>query len=182
TVQRATAAEPFGYVLKPVDDSELEIAIAVAGYRHQAERRVRQMERWVAATLTSIGDAVILMDLNGRVTFMNAVAQRLAGWDLETAMTRHVQEIMPLINEDDLTEIENPARQVLSEGIVLGLSPRTAMVRRGGERMPIGDCAAPVRDEHGNVTGVVLVFRDATEQRRRAEEIRQTQRLEAVGR
>ena len=56
------------------------------------------------------------------------------------------------------------------------------MVRRGGERMPIDDCAAPVRDEHDNITGVVLVFRDATEQRRRAEEIRQTQRLEAVGR
>src|SRR5206468_1762523 len=182
TVQRATAAEPFGYVLKPVDDRELEVAIAVARYRHQAERRVKQMEHWLATTLTSIGDGVIAMDLNGRVTFMNPVAQRLTGWDLETAMNRQVQEIMPLINEDDLTEIENPARRVLSGGIVLGLSPRTAMVRRSGERMPIDDCAAPVRDEHGNITGVVLVFRDATEQRRRAEVIRQTQRLEAVGR
>src|SRR5438876_3868829 len=182
TVKRATATEPFGYILKPVDDRELEIAIAVARYRHQAERRVKQMEHWLATTLTSIGDGVIAMDLNGRVTFMNPVAQRLTGWDLETAMNRQVQEIMPLINEDDLTEIENPARRVLSEGIVLGLSPRTAILRRSGERMPIDDCAAPVRDDHGNITGVVLVFRDATEQRRQAEEIRQTQRLEAVGR
>jgi len=180
TVQRATAAEPFGYILKPVDDRELEIAIAVARYRHQAERRVKKMERWLAATLTSIGDGVISLDLNGRVNFMNSVAQRLTGWDLETAMNRHVQEIMPLVNEDDLTEIENPTRRVLAEGIVLGLSPRTAMVRRGGERMPIDDCAAPVRDDRDNIIGVVLVFRDAREQRRRAEEIRQTQRLEMI--
>ena len=117
TVQRATAAEPFGYVLKPVDDRELEIAIAVARYRHQAERRVKKMERWLAATLTSIGDGVISLDLNGRVNFMNSVAQRLTGWDLETAMNRHVQEIMPLVNEDDLTEIENPARRVLADAI-----------------------------------------------------------------
>ena len=180
TVQRAAAAEPFGYILKPVDDRELEIAIAVARYRHQAERRVKKMERWLAATLTSIGDGVISLDLNGRVNFMNSVAQRLTGWDLETAMNRHVQEIMPLVNEDDLTEIENPTRRVLAEGIVLGLSPRTAMVRRGGERMPIDDCAAPVRDDRDNIIGVVLVFRDAREQRRRAEEIRQTQRLEMI--
>jgi two-component system, cell cycle sensor histidine kinase and response regulator CckA len=182
TVQRATGAEPFGYLVKPVDDRELEIAIAVAKYRHQAERRVRRMERWLVATLTSIGDGVICIDLNGGVTFMNTVAQRLTGWDLEAAMNRPVKEIMPLINEDDLTEIENPARRVLSEGLVLGLSPRTAMLRRSGERMPIDDCAAPIRDDHSDIIGVVLVFRDATEQRRLAEEIRQTQKLDAGGR
>jgi two-component system, cell cycle sensor histidine kinase and response regulator CckA len=182
TVQRATATEPFGYILKPVDDRELEIAIAVARYRHQAERRVKQMERWLATTLTSIGDGVISLDLNGRVTFINAVAQRLTGWDLATAMNRHVQEVMPLINEDDLTEVENPVRQVLSEGVVLGLSARTAMVRRSGERIPIDDSAAPVRDEHGNIIGVVLVFRDATERRRLADEMHQSKKLEAVGR
>ena len=182
TVQRAAAAEPFGYILKPVDDRELEIAIAVATFRHRAEQRVKKIERWLAATLTSIVDGVISMDLNSRVTFMNVAAQRLTGWDLETAMNRHIQEILPLVNEDDLTEVENPARQVLSEGIVVGLSPRTAMVRRGGERVPIDDCAAPIRDDNGSIIGVVLVFRDGTGQQRRAEEIRQTQRLEAVGR
>ena len=180
TVQRAAAAEPFGYILKPVDDRELEIAIAVATFRHRAEQRVKKIERWLAATLTSIVDGVISMDLNSRVTFMNVAAQRLTGWDLETAMNRHIQEILPLVNEDDLTEVENPARQVLSEGIVVGLSPRTAMVRRGGERVPIDDCAAPIRDDNGSIIGVVLVFRDAREQRRRAEEIRQTQRLEMI--
>jgi two-component system cell cycle sensor histidine kinase/response regulator CckA len=182
TVQRATGAEPFGYVLKPVDDRELEIAIAVAKYRHLSERRMKRMERWLAATLTSIGDGVICMDLNGAVTFMNTVAQRLTGWDLEAAMNRPVQEIMPLIREDDLTEIENPVRRVLSEGIILGLSPRTAMRRRSGERIPIDDSAAPIRDDQGNIIGVVLVFRDAVEQRRLAEDIRQTGKLEFVDR
>src|SRR5436309_4991876 len=57
-------------------------------WSNQAERRVKKMERWLAATLTSIGDGVIYLDLNGRVNFMNSVAQRLTGWDLETAMNR----------------------------------------------------------------------------------------------
>jgi two-component system cell cycle sensor histidine kinase/response regulator CckA len=182
TVQRATGAEPFGYILKPVDDRELEIAIAVAKYRHHSERRVKRMERWLVATLTSIGDGVICMDLNGAVSFINTVAQRLTGWDLEAAMNRPVQEIMPLVQEDDLTEIENPVRRVLSEGIVLGLSPKTALRRRSGELVPIDDSAAPIRDDHDNIIGVVLVFRDAAAQRRLAEDIRQTQKLEFVNR
>jgi two-component system, cell cycle sensor histidine kinase and response regulator CckA len=179
TVKRATGAEPFGYIVKPVDDRELEIAITVAKYRHQSERRVKRMERWLAATLTSIGDAVICMDLNGAVTFMNPAAQRLTGWNLEAAMNRPVQAIMPLVHEDDQTEIESPVRRVLSEGIVLGLSPKTVMLR-GGDRIPIDDSAAPIRDEHDNIIGVVLVFRDATEQRKLAEDIRQTHKFEVV--
>jgi two-component system, cell cycle sensor histidine kinase and response regulator CckA len=182
TVQRAAGAEPFGYIVKPVDDRELEVAIAVAKYRHQSERRLKRMERWLAATLTSIGDGVLSMDLDGAVTFMNTVAQRLTGWDLDAAVSRPVREIMPLIQEDDLTEIDNPVQRVLSEGIVLGLSPRTAMLNRSGRRIPIDDTAAPIRDEDGNIIGVVLVFRDATVQRKLAEDIRQTQKLEVADR
>jgi len=85
TVARAMATEPFGYIVKPVDDRELDIAIKVALYRHDAEQRVKGMERWLGTLLTSIGDAVIATDLSGRVTFMNPVAQRLTGWGLEAA-------------------------------------------------------------------------------------------------
>jgi two-component system, cell cycle sensor histidine kinase and response regulator CckA len=182
TVARATATEPFGYIAKPVHDRELDIAIDVALHRHDAEKRVKRMERWLATTLSSIGDAVIATDQNGCVTFMNPVAQRLTGWEFGTAAGLHIDEVMPLIDEEQSSSIESPVRRVLSEGVVLGFAQRTLLVRRSGERMPIDDSASPIRSKNEGVTGVVFVFRDVTQERRIAEEVRQSQKLEAVGR
>jgi len=113
---------------------------------------------------------------------MNPAAQKLTGWALENGRSRHVDEVVTLVNGDDPSRLANPVIRVLSEGMILGLSPHTCLVSDGGERVPVDVSAAPVRDDNDAITGVVLVLRDVTAQRRMADGLRQSQKLEAVGR
>src|SRR4030095_6880819 len=88
TVGRARVTEPYGYVLKPFDERELHVVIEMALYRHRMARQLKESERWLAATLRSIGDAVIAVDGDWRIRFMNPVAENLTGWPVENAI-RH---------------------------------------------------------------------------------------------
>ncbi len=125
-------------------------------------------ERW-ATTLSSIGDAVIATDVEGKVAFMNTVAEALTGWTLREASMKPVTEVFKIINEQTRGAVESPVGKVLREGTVVGLANHTVLVRKDGTETPIDDSGAPIRDRDGNTTGVVLVFRDITE-RKQAEE------------
>jgi two-component system sensor histidine kinase/response regulator len=171
TLRRAAVTEPFGYLLKPFEDSQLRTAIELALYKHGAERRLRESERRFAITLSSIGDAVIATDDQLRITFVNAVAEALTGWAAAAAMGRPLGEVVRIVHEQTGGYVEDAAARVLRLGAAAGAaaSVHGALVARDGRRVPIDDVGAPIVDERGHITGVVLVFRDMT-QRRRAEE------------
>ena len=117
-------------------------------------------------TLASIGDAVIATDTEGRVTFLNAVAQELTGWTTEDAEGKPLEAVFAILNEKTRQPVENPVERVLREGVVVGLANHTVLIARDGTERPIDDSAAPIRDAAGKMIGVVLIFRDVTEQRR----------------
>lgn len=181
TVQRARITEPFGYILKPFDERELRTVIEMAIYKHQAEKRLRESERRYATTLSSIGDAVIATDREGRVTFMNPVAENLTGWPMTEASGIDLKVVFEIRNEETMAIAANPVERVLAEGIVVGLANHTKLISRDGREVPIDDCAAPILDDDGSLTGAVLVFRDVSESRRVEEHMRHAQKMEAVG-
>jgi PAS domain S-box-containing protein len=166
TLRRAKVTEPFGYILKPFEERELRTVIEMALYKHQAERKLRESERRYAVTLSSIGDAVIATDEQGRVSFMNPAAEALTGWSHAEATGRPLVEVFHIINEQTRQPVENPAAKVLRDGVVVGLANHTLLLSRHGGERPIDDSGAPIRDDRGRMTGVVLVFHDVTEQRR----------------
>ncbi|MBV9950070.1 MAG: response regulator [Myxococcales bacterium] len=131
--------------------------------RLQREEQVR--ERF-ATTLRSIGDGVIATDTHGCVTLMNAVAERLTGWSENEARGRALGEVFPIFSEETRAESESPVSKVLREGTVVGLANHTVLRTRNGHELSIDDSAAPIRDGKGQLLGVVLVFRDATIEKR----------------
>src|SRR5262249_51662118 len=137
--------------------------------RLRFQRRTAASERRYAVTLGSIGDAVIATDTQARVTFLNPAAEALTGWPLGDALGRPLTEVFRIINEQTRQPAEDPAAKVLRSGTVVGLANHTALLARDGRETPIDDCGAPIIDDRGRITGVVLVFRDVT-QRRRADE------------
>jgi PAS domain S-box-containing protein len=121
-------------------------------------------------TLTSIGDAVIVTDPHGRVTFLNPVAEALTGWSQADALGRPLEEVFRIVNAHTRQPAENPAAQALRDGKVVGLANDTLLIARDGGEKAIDDSAAPVRDEAGRIGGAVLVFRDVTDRQRLAAE------------
>jgi PAS domain S-box-containing protein len=137
-----------------------------------------QRERnWLAVILASIGDAVIATDSRGRVSFLNYAAEKLTGFLSEEAQGRPLEDVFHIVNERTREKVENPVGRVLREGIVMGLGNHTLLLARDGTERAIADSAAPIREEGGEIEGVVLVFRDVTTERR-AEEARR--RLAAI--
>jgi PAS domain S-box-containing protein len=116
--------------------------------------------------LDSIGDAVIASDVQGNVVFLNAVAQALTGWTQVDAQGRPLDEIFVVINETSRAKLENAVEKVFQTGKIVGLANHTILIARDGREIPIDDSAAPIRDEQGEMVGIVLVFRDITERRR----------------
>ncbi len=175
TLDRAKRTEPFGYILKPFDERELESHIEMALYKHQAERKLRESEQRWRVTLGSIGDAVIASDTEGRVTFLNPVAASLTGWDSAVALGQPTTQVFHIINELTHQPAEDLVARVLRENRVVELANHTALVTRDGREVPVEDSAAPITDAAGQVTGVVIVFHDVTEKRRAEEALQQSE-------
>jgi PAS domain S-box-containing protein len=150
--------------------------------RENHAQEIREREEWFRTTLTSIGDAVIVTDESGRVTFLNPVAEMLTGRDLGTAKGGDITEIFPIFSEVTGAPAENPVRRVITEGQVVGLANQTALRHVEGYLIPIEDSAAPIRDDKGRLVGVVLVFRDVSDARKAQELLRKTEKLAAAAR
>ena len=136
--------------------------------------RQRQL---LAVTLGCIGDGVIVTDADGRVTFLNAEAERLTGWSSSEAPGRPLIEVFKIVNEYSGQAVEDPADKVLRLGATVGLADHTLLIARDGRQIPIDDSGAPVRSPDGTVHGVVLVFRDFTAKQRAEQLLRTRLRL-----
>jgi PAS domain S-box-containing protein len=146
TVRRASAAEPFGYVLKPFEDTQLHTVIGMALYKHASEQRLRASEQRYAVTLASIGDAVIATGADGAITFMNPVAERLTGWRAQDAVGQPLAAVY-----STLDDVDNTGEATLR--------------RQGGTRVVIDQTIAPIQDARGTASGAVIVFRDVSARR-----------------
>ena len=169
TLARAKVTGPFGYILKPFEQREMATQIEMALYRHQADRQLRQQREWLRVTLSSIGDAVIATDAEGRLTFLNPVAESLTGWRTEEAFGQPVRSVFRVVNEQTGQPLEEPVTSVLSSGRAVALANHAALVGKDGQKVPIEDSASPILDAAGQMIGAVLVFHDVTEKRRSEE-------------
>lgn len=134
--------------------------------RRLAEVEAERHRQWLHATLGGIGDAVITTDERGAITFLNGIAEELTGWTQAEAESHPLAEVFRVVNEYTRQPVTNPVEQVIQTGHVVGLANHTLLIARNGSESAIDDSAAPIRDEAGQVVGVVLIFRDVTDRRR----------------
>ena len=168
--------------VSPIKDAGGRIIGASSVARDVSQQRrdrefLRRSEELMRVTLSSIGDAVIATDREGRLTFMNAEAEKLTGWRQHEAAGDPLDRSFKIINEISRQPAADPVAKVLRTGAVTDLGNHTILTARDGTERPIDDSAAPIRDTSGDVIGVVLVFRDVSERRLRQEI---TQRLAAI--
>ena len=128
--------------------------------RAKAAAVVHEQREWFRTTLASIGDAVIATNTEGRITFLNPVAQQLTGWNEGEACGLPLEDVFKIVNEQTHQTVENPATKALREGTIVGLANHTLLINKQGGESPIDDSASPIRNDEGEIAGVVLVFRD----------------------
>jgi len=130
-----------------------------------AESRAHERHEVLSVTLQSIGDAVITTDTAGHITDLNGIAEKLTGWPRNEARGQPLELVFNIVNEITRRRADNPVTRALRDGVIIGLANHTLLIKKDGSEFPIDDSAAPIRDEHGYVSGCVLIFRDVTAQR-----------------
>jgi PAS domain S-box-containing protein len=150
--------------------------------RESHARELRESEEWFRVTLSSIGDAVIATDQSGKVEFLNPTAVMMTGRTISDAKGKDITDVFQIFNELTGTPTEDPVKKVVETGVVVGLANHTVLKGRDGKMIPIEDSAAPIRNDLGELIGVVLVFRDVTAERKSQDVMRKAEKLAAAAR
>ena len=149
--------------------------------RLDAQKKLQERERGLALTLNSIGDAVIVTDVKGKITRMNPIAEGLTGWQTSDARGLPLPMVFQIINAQSRISVADPVEKVLSTGKVVDLANHTVLISKDGSEYQIADSAAPIIDEDENILGVILVFRDVTQQYQTEDALRRSQKMDAIG-
>lgn len=176
TLQRAKNTGPFGYLLKPFEERVLNTTIEMALYRHEMDIKLKESERWFSTTLKSIGDAVIATNSNGKITFMNPVAEKITGWREQDAKGLQLEDVLKIVSSESGQDVANPVKLAMDSGNGADKLRRWTLKTKDGRDVPIEDSSAPIIDDRGRVMGVVLIFRDISERLRQ-----EVKRLELIG-
>jgi len=176
-LERAKITQPFGYIVKPLQERELHKTIEIALYTHAMQHRAREREQWLATTLASIGDAVLATDTNQSIVFMNAMAEAMTGWDRQMALGQKLRDVCHTIDEHSRERFETPIARVMREGVIVREPNHILVVGRDGKETAVDVTVSPIKDAVGwTHGGVVLVFHDLTERRRAQELLRESER------
>ncbi len=168
-VSHTMARAPYDYLPKAHLDRFLlsQSLHNVIGRKAVEETLFAERER-AEVTLNSIADAVLSTDINGRVTYMNKVAEHMTGWPREQGIGKPLEEVLQLVDAVTRQAIPNPMKTAILNNTVSGLTPNSILIRRDGVEAAVEDSAAPIRDRNGKVVGAVMVFHDVTEAREMA--------------
>lgn len=146
--------DEFGYLAQFINHALQSV--------RKSELEAQRSKELAEVTLHSIGDGVITTNHNGRVMYMNPVAQRLLGVDLEDIRGQFLPDVMPMVGEADGAPVDHPILRCLRENRTVELDIDCALKLRSGTLIPVADSAAPIRDRHGAVRGAVVVFHDVS--------------------
>lgn len=177
TIERAKITSPYGYIVKPIEERDLNIAIEISLTKFEMEQKLRESEKKLSITLQSIGDGVIATDREGLISQMNRTAEMMCGWTLNEAKGYPLNHIFKIKSAITRNSIDNPVEEVFRTGKVAELANHTVLISRDGTERHISDSAAPILDEFNEIQGVVLVFSDVTESYKNRELLRQSEKL-----
>ena len=158
TVDRAKTTLPYGYILKPFTERDLRTAIELALYKHRMESIMQTLEDWHAATLRSLAEAVLTIDSQGRLTFLNDRAESLTGHKLADVYGRSFAEIFPMRNSSSMRPAMVPFEKTLREGTKIHSGEPVLLSSKEGKEILVQYSCGPIRNEEGAISGAALIL------------------------
>ena len=170
TLNRAKTTGPYGYMIKPFDQKDLETTIEIALFKHKTELKLKDNERWLSSTLKSINDGIISTDEFGYIKLINKAAETIIGLRSENVIGKQIKELLYLVDYKTKEPIEDPVTRILEieeyDEIPLVLCLKT----ENGKFTTIETNTTCIKNENKKLIGVVLIFRDISD-KKSAEEV-----------
>jgi PAS domain S-box-containing protein len=160
TLNRAKLTQPFGYLIKPFSEKELKTTIEVSLYRHQQEKLIKKSAQYFSETIRLLAAAVIIVDEDGFIRYLNHVAEILTGWNQEEAAGKPLPEVYALRDPETGGVMENPVPMTLKMGGMSGISTHV-LISKSETEVNIESCVAPLFNEDSKFSGIVLTFQEA---------------------
>jgi PAS domain S-box-containing protein len=173
TVQQAKKTEPFGYIIKPFEERELQTTIEIALYKYKMQMELKERERWLSTILKSIGDGVIATNQKNVITYMNPLAEKLTGWKQEEALGKALSDVFKVMNDRPGKTKKISVKEIL-EGEGAAHSDGVVLQSKNGKKTPIDPRLESINDDGGNISGVVLAFTDITPRKKAEDELKKS--------
>lgn len=165
TLERAKTTLPYGYILKPFEERDLRTTIELALYKYRMQNVLGKIEGWHAAALQSLGEAVIATNLQGNVTYMNAVAETLSGWKTEEAYGKKLAEVFHVVDSVHRKALPSLSNAFLPAKIIPRPQEPVLLITPTKREIPISFTQGPIKDEESNVEGAAIVFHELTKEK-----------------
>lgn len=165
TINEAKTTTPFGFIVKPFQEIELQTSIEMALHKFNVDKQVRESEQFFSTTFRSIGDGVIVADKELRVTYINPCAAMMTGCADTEAVGSDLDAVFVVKDSSTGNPISHVARTVLQQEKTAELVNRVMLLSREGGSIPVDTSIAPVNSDDGTITGIVLVFHDTLDRK-----------------
>jgi PAS domain S-box-containing protein len=159
TLTGAKLTLPYGYVLKPIREGDLEASIQIAIYKSEAEKVAKKNSKWMASALNSIGDAIITVDIDNAITFMNPAAEQLVGLKRKNALGRRLNYVLSLQDQKTQRLFEIPINRTLRNGAVIS-SAKDILKLSNGREVAVSYTTFPIHENGGKIIGSVMQFHE----------------------
>jgi len=163
TFERAKLTEPFGYLIKPFEERELELTIETALYKAKMQLLLKEKEQWLSTILRRIDDGIVVINAEGRISFINQAAQNMTGWAEKEALGQAFPDVF------NLKDSETESRTLEPGGI-----KEATLISRAGQEIPIEHSVAKLPEELGQKSGKVIVFRNISGRKKAEQELRES--------
>lgn len=182
TIRQVGSTGPFGYMIMPVEDSQLFVTIEIAEIRSRLESQLREGKQWLNGVLMSIGDGVIAVDDMGIIRFINPRAKDLTGSYKMNAIGKVLSEVLKLKDERSGELLDLSSRLLEArDGSTSESSMEALLLSNDGNHVPVQMSLNPIIEQGNNLIGMVFAFRDISSQRLAVKQIKlQTSRAEAL--
>ncbi len=167
TLHKEQLSQPFSCMIKTIAKRDLHVAVEMALYKQEIEKKLQEKHQQLTAVINSMGYAVVVTDTNGCVQIMNPIAEQLTGWKQNEAIGKDLTEVFSLIDNQTKEPIDNLAKQAIKADAILSLPENCTLIAKDGRKIAIGDSVAPIRDDDGKITGAILVCQDITKRKQK---------------
>jgi PAS domain S-box-containing protein len=158
TFERAKATDDCEYLVKPFKDLDLSIGVELAIYKHALNAGARKQQEYYHKIFRSFTEGIITTDTSGFIVYMNPVASQLVGQNASVSQKSHIREVVKIVSRTTGRAIENPVDRVMKDKESAGIPEDAVLVTRDSGKIPVKGCVAPIREEDGTISGIMLVI------------------------